>query len=77
MLSGYPVACPQQDCEWTGNLVPSQVRGGADAEIAAAQPAWFLCPSCHRIWQMGIQGEKAVVLPVRVTGNEKPVSCGP
>jgi hypothetical protein len=28
MLSSFPVVCPQEDCRWSGNLIPSQVRGG-------------------------------------------------
>jgi hypothetical protein len=62
MLSSYPIACPHDGCGWTGNLVPSQVRGGADAEIASLQRAWFQCPRCHNHWEMRIQGEKVVAL---------------
>jgi hypothetical protein len=69
MLSSYPVSCPDEKCGYTGNLVPSQIRGGAEAEIASRQRAWFLCPSCHRIWEMRIQGEKAVVPPVAEQGS--------
>ena len=35
MLSSYPMTCPHENCSWTGNLVPSHVQGGADAEIAS------------------------------------------
>ncbi len=69
MLSSYPVICPHPECNWTGNLVPSQIRGGADAEIASLQRAWFLCPSCQRNWEMRIQGEKVVGLPVSEPGR--------
>ena len=48
MLSSYPVACPQKNCNWTGSLVPSHVRGGADAEIVSMHRAWFRCPRCQR-----------------------------
>ena len=72
MLSSYPVTCPHPECDWTGNLVPSQVRGGADAEIASLQRAWFLCPSCHRIWEMQMQGEKVVRLPITEPVSERP-----
>jgi hypothetical protein len=64
MLSSYPVACPHQGCEWQGNLVPSHVRGGDDAEIAMFQRAWFQCPQCRRDWEMRIQGDKVVLSPV-------------
>jgi hypothetical protein len=30
-----------------GSLVPSHVQGGADAEIASMQRAWFRCPRCQ------------------------------
>lgn len=65
MLSSYPVKCPHENCGWSGNLVPSVLRGGADAEIAAAQHAWFKCPSCRRDWEVRIRGDVITVEPVR------------
>jgi hypothetical protein len=64
MLSSYPVACPHGECDWKGNLVPSVLQGGADAEIASMQRAWFQCPRCRRDWEVRIHGDKVVVLPV-------------
>ena len=63
MLSSYPVACPYPDCAWTGNLVPSQVRSGAGAEIASMHYAWFECPHCRRDWEVRINGDRVTVLP--------------
>jgi len=50
MLSSYPVTCPYENCEWTGSLIPSLIQGGASAEIASRQRAWFRCPLCRRHW---------------------------
>ena len=64
MLSSYPVSCPHAGCGWTGSLVPSKAQGGARAEIASMQHAWFHCPGCQRDWEAQIQGDKVLVLPV-------------
>jgi hypothetical protein len=64
MLSSYSVTCPHEQCGWTGNLVPSLVRGGADAEIASMQRAWFRCPRCQRDWEVRITDDRVTVLPV-------------
>lgn len=63
MLSSYPVACPYAACGWSGNLVPSQIRGGAGAEIASMQRAWFQCPRCQRDWEVRLNGDEVIVLP--------------
>lgn len=63
MLSSYPVVCPHPGCDWKGNVVPSQVAGGGDAEIAPLQRAWFQCGRCRRNWEVRIQVDKVVVLP--------------
>jgi hypothetical protein len=63
MLSSYPVACPHENCGWTGSLVPSHLRGGVDAEIASMQRAWFRCPRCQRDWEVRIKDDKVTVLP--------------
>ena len=39
MLTSYPVACPHENCAWTGSLLPSILRGGPDAEIVSMQRA--------------------------------------
>lgn len=65
MLSSYPVSCPHDHCGWTGNLVPSHLRGGIDAEIVSMHRAWFRCPHCHRDWEVRITNEKVRVLPSR------------
>jgi hypothetical protein len=64
MLSSYPVACPHEKCGWGGSLVPSQVRGGVDAEIVSMQRAWFRCPHCQRDWEVRITNDRVTVLPV-------------
>jgi hypothetical protein len=58
MLSSYPVACPHEDCGWTGSLVPSAVQGGRDAEITSGQAAWFQCPRCERSWEVVIRDDR-------------------
>lgn len=63
MLSSYPVSCPYEGCGWGGNLVPSLLRGGADAEIGRMQRAWFRCPSCQRDWEVRISGDRVSVVP--------------
>ena len=62
MLSSYWVACPRPSCGWTGSLVPSHVRGGADAEIASTDRAWFQCPHCQCDWEVRISDDKVMVL---------------
>ena len=69
MLSSYPVACPHPDCTWTGNLVPSLLRGGASEEIASMQRAWFRCPRCDRDWEVRIADDRVKVLPLPKPGD--------
>ena len=64
MLSSYPVACPHENCGWKGNLVPSLLQGGASAEIATMQRAWFQCPRCKHDWEVRLTGDQVIVLPV-------------
>jgi serine phosphatase RsbU (regulator of sigma subunit) len=64
MLSSYPVACPHANCGWAGNLVPSLLRGGPDAEIASMHRAWFRCPRCQDDWEVRITNDRVTVLPV-------------
>ena len=63
MLSSYPVDCPSPDGGWTGSLIPSLVRGGAEAEITALQRAWFRCPRCQGDWEVRISNDRVIVLP--------------
>jgi hypothetical protein len=70
MLSSYPVACPDSDCGWTGSLIPSLVRGGAEAEIASMQRAWFRCPRCQGDWEVRITNDRVTVLPRASSGGE-------
>jgi hypothetical protein len=69
MLSSYPVACPHQDCGRTGSLIPSLVRGGAEAEVASMQRAWFRCPGCQRDWEVRITNDRVTVLPAARHGG--------
>jgi hypothetical protein len=64
MLSSYPVACPHEGCSWIGGLIPSLVRGGASAEVASTQRAWFRCPRCERDWEVRISDDKVEALPL-------------
>lgn len=64
MLSSFPVACPFENCDWTGNLVPSHIQGGAGSEIASMQRAWFRCPRCQLDWEVRISADKVTVVPV-------------
>ena len=66
MLSSYPVACPHEDCGWTGSLLPSIHRGGPDAEIMSTHTAWFRCPSCLGDWELRITDDRVTVLPAVV-----------
>jgi hypothetical protein len=63
VLSSYRVACPFEGCGWSGSLVPSTARGGADAEVAVMQRAWFHCPGCRRDWEVNISGDAVTVVP--------------
>jgi hypothetical protein len=63
MRTSYPVACPHENCDWTGSLVPSLVRGGTDAETASMERAWFRCPRCQGDWEVRISNDKVTVLP--------------
>jgi hypothetical protein len=63
MLSSYPVACPHAGCSWTGSIIPSLVQGGAHAEVASKQRAWFRCPHCQGDWEVRITDDKVTVLP--------------
>jgi hypothetical protein len=63
MLTSYPVACPHANCGWTGSLMPSLLRGGADAEIASMHRAWFRCPRCQGDWEVRITNDTVRVLP--------------
>ncbi len=63
MLSSYPVSCPYQGCGWHGNLVPSLLRGGTDAEIGMMQRAWFHCPKCQLDWEVQISGDQVTTVP--------------
>ena len=63
MLSSYPVSCPYRGCGWSGNLVPSLLRGGAGAEIGRMQRAWFHCPGCQRDWEVRISDDRVSVVP--------------
>jgi hypothetical protein len=63
MLTSYPVACPHENCGWSGSLVPSVIRAGAGAEVASMQRAWFRCPGCERDWEVRITNDRVIVLP--------------
>jgi hypothetical protein len=63
MLSSFPVTCPHDQCGWTGNLVPSHLRGGIDSVIVSMHRAWFRCPHCQRDWEVRITNESVKVLP--------------
>jgi hypothetical protein len=39
-------------------------NGGASAEVASAQRAWFRCPRCERDWEVRISDDKVEVLPI-------------
>jgi hypothetical protein len=69
MLSSYAVVCPQAQCGWTGNLVPSRIRGGEHAEIVSTHRAWFRCPLCQGDWELRITLDKVTVLPVIERGS--------
>ena len=64
MLSSYSVTCLHADCGWTGNLVPSLIRGGTDAEITSMQRAWFRCPHCQRDWEVRITDDRVTAVPL-------------
>jgi hypothetical protein len=69
MMSSYPVACPHENCSWTGSLVPSHVRGGVDAEIVSMHRAWFRCPCCKQDWEVRITDDRVTVLPAFELGG--------
>lgn len=68
MLSSYPVACPHATCNWNGNLIPSQLRGGPSAEIMSMHRAWFRCPHCQGDWEVRITDDRVTVLPIHPKG---------
>jgi hypothetical protein len=68
MLTSYPVACPRDNCGWTGNLLPSSVQGGASAVIASRQRAWFQCPRCENDWEVRITDDRIAILPAVTKG---------
>jgi len=70
MLSSYPVSCPHTDCDWIGNLMPSQVRGGPDAEILSMHRAWYYCPRCKRDLEVRIEDDRVIVIPAPVDTTE-------
>jgi hypothetical protein len=70
MLSSFQVACPHEFCGWTGNVVPSHLRGGADAEIVSMQCAWFRCPRCQLDWEVRLTDDLVTALPVVERANE-------
>jgi Rieske Fe-S protein len=63
MLSSYPVACPHAGCSWTGSSIPSLAQGGAHAEVAPMQRAWFRCPCWQGDWAVRITEDGVTVLP--------------
>ena len=69
MLSSYPVACPREGCGWSGNLIPSVLRGGAGEEIASGKRAWFQCPECGGDWEVRITNDRVSVLPAAERGG--------
>jgi hypothetical protein len=69
VLSSYPVVCPYEGCGWRGNLVPSLVKGGDDAEVLLMQRAWLRCPSCRRDWEVRVSGDAAEAIPAPPRGE--------
>jgi hypothetical protein len=69
MLSSYPVSCPHEFCDWHGNVVPSHLQGGASAEIAKRQRAWFQCPRCKHDWEVRLSGDEVTIIPVTEHGG--------
>jgi hypothetical protein len=63
MLTSYVVACPHENCGWTGSLFPSLARAGARAEITSGRWAWFQCPRCARAWEVRTGADQVVILP--------------
>jgi hypothetical protein len=68
MLTSYPVACPNENCDWTGSLLPSRVQGGSSAVIASRQRAWFQCPLCAKDWEVLIADDRVTILPAVENG---------
>jgi len=64
MLTSYWVSCPHENCGWTGNVVPSHLQGGVDAEIVSMHRAWFQCPRCKHDWEVRITNERVTVMPI-------------
>lgn len=63
MLSSYSVTCPREGCGWSGSVVPSHAKGGADAEIISMHRAWFCCPRCKRDWEVRITNDTVQTMP--------------
>jgi hypothetical protein len=70
VLSHYSVACLHEHCAWNGSLVPSPLQGGADAETASMQRAWFRCPRCQREWEVRSAPGSVTFLATVGRGNE-------
>jgi len=63
MLTSYLVACPHENCGWTGSLFPALVQAGAGAEIPSGRWAWLQCPRCERAWEVRLDGAPVMNLP--------------
>ena len=72
MLTRYSIACPHENCDWIGNLIPSFVQGNKAAEIASLQKAWFVCPNCCRNWEVQIVDDVVKVMPLGENRNDIP-----
>jgi hypothetical protein len=69
MLSSYRISCPDENCGWSGSLVPSQSAGGAGTEGAAEQRVWFQCPRCRRNWEARLHDDRVVPLAAPRSGE--------
>ena len=69
MVGHYSMACPHENCGWTGSLVPSGVPGAGGAEVASGQRAWFQCPRCARSWKVLMSGDRVMILPDLESGG--------
>ncbi|MFO0845503.1 MAG: hypothetical protein U0797_24485 [Gemmataceae bacterium] len=49
--------------------MPTLVQGGAGAESALRQRAWFRCPGCRRDWEVRIVGDSVSVEPAAGRGK--------
>jgi hypothetical protein len=47
----------------------SMLSGGADAEIASMERAWFRCPRCQGDWDVRITNDRATILPIPQRGG--------